>query len=51
MILRYRIFLKYLSLLGFVESSAVTSVASGSFEQAWNKHDQEINGLYKSKST
>lgn len=42
MILRYRIFLKYLAILGFVASSAVTSVAFGSSEKAWNKHDQEI---------
>lgn len=40
--LRYRIFLKYLSVLGFVASSSVASVTYGSSEQAWNKHDQEI---------
>lgn len=35
-------FFKYLSILGFVVSSAVTSVTFASSEQAWNKHDQEI---------
>lgn len=40
--LRYRIFLKYLSVLSFVASSVITSITYGSSEQAWNKHDQEI---------
>ncbi|EOR07623.1 hypothetical protein [Acinetobacter genomosp. 15BJ] len=39
---RHRIFLKYLAILGFVASSAVSSVTFASSEQAWNKHDQEI---------
>ena len=42
MTLKYSIFLKYLTILGFVAGTAVTSVTFGSSEQAWNKHDQEI---------
>ncbi|ENV08641.1 hypothetical protein F966_03315 [Acinetobacter higginsii] len=43
MILKHRILLKYLSILGFMAGSAVmSSVTFASSEQAWNKHDQEI---------
>lgn len=42
MAVKHRIFLKYLSIFGFVASSVVTSVTFASSEQAWNKHDQEI---------
>jgi hypothetical protein len=42
MVLRHRIFFKYLSILGFVAGSAVTSIAFGSSEQAWSKHDQDV---------
>ncbi|OEC86042.1 hypothetical protein [Acinetobacter sp. YK3] len=42
MAIRNRRFLKYLSVLGFVVSSAVASVTFASSEQAWKKHDQDI---------
>lgn len=42
MALRNRRFLKYLSVLGFVASSVITSVTFASSEQAWKKHDQDI---------
>ncbi|ENX07414.1 MULTISPECIES: hypothetical protein [Acinetobacter] len=42
MALKHRIFLKYLSVFGFIASSVITSVTFASSEQAWNKHDQEI---------
>ena len=42
MAIRNRRFLKYLSVLGFVASSAVASVTFASSEQAWKKHDQNI---------
>lgn len=42
MAVKHRIFLKYLSILGFVASSAVASVTFASSEQAWKKHDQDI---------
>ena len=42
MALKHRIFLKYLSVFGFIASSVITSVTFASSEQAWNKHDLEI---------
>ena len=42
MAIRNRRFLKYLSVLGFVASSVITSVTFASSEQAWKKHDQDI---------
>lgn len=42
MAIRNRRFLKYLSVLGFVVSSVITSVTFASSEQTWKKHDQDI---------
>lgn len=42
MAVKQNIFLKYLSILSFVASSAITSATFASSEQAWNKHDREI---------
>jgi len=37
-----RSFLKFLSVIGFISSSAITNVTFASSEQAWKKHDQAI---------
>lgn len=42
MAMKHNIFLKYLSILGFVASSVITSATFASSEQAWKKHDQDI---------
>lgn len=42
MAVKQSIFLKYLSILGLVVSSAILNPTFASSEQAWNKHDQDI---------
>ncbi|NCU24194.1 hypothetical protein DZC41_12150 [Acinetobacter haemolyticus] len=42
MAVKYRIFFRFISILGIVASSATINITFASSEQVWNKHDQDI---------